>query len=91
MTEHTRPQIYYGADYEGTALYATHPGHEYVALDGGPLDGQLLDVTGLTAEERTAGAYLITPPDAYSPGGRTSYAPTFSRPAGPWVWEGNAP
>ncbi|RAS23982.1 hypothetical protein BCL80_11580 [Streptomyces avidinii] len=87
MTEHTRPRIY-GADHADTD---TRPGHEYVQLDGGPLDGQLLDVTGLTADQRTAGAYLITPHSTYGPGGRASYGPTFSRPAGPWVWEGDTP
>lgn len=90
MTEHTRPRIY-GSDHDSADPYATHPDHEYVDLDGGPLDGQLLDITGLTADERTAGAYLITPHSTYGPGGRASYAPTFSRPDGPWVWEGDVP
>ncbi|WP_331735262.1 hypothetical protein OG379_40440 (plasmid) [Streptomyces sp. NBC_01166] len=90
MTEHTRPRVY-GADHDGTDPHATRPDHKYVPLDGGPLDGQLLDVTGLTADERTLGAYLITPHSAYGPGGRASYAPTFSRPDGPWVWEGDVP
>ncbi|MFJ8982562.1 hypothetical protein [Streptomyces sp. NPDC102282] len=90
MTEPTRPRVY-GADHDGTDPCATHPGHEYVELTGGPLDGQLLDVTGLTADERTTGAYLITPHSTYGPGGRASYGPTFSRPDGPWVWEGDVP
>ncbi|MFD9545456.1 hypothetical protein [Streptomyces sp. NPDC060022] len=68
MTEHTRPQIY-GSDHDGADVHATHPDHEYVQLTGGPLGGQLLDVTGLTADERTAGAYLITPHSADGPGG----------------------
>lgn len=88
MTEHTRPRIY-GADHDGSVVHATHPDHEYVQLTGGPLDGQLLDVTGITADDRTAGAYLIIPHSGYRPGGRASYGPTFSRPDGPWVWEGD--
>ncbi|MDX3186163.1 hypothetical protein AB0D56_32690 [Streptomyces sp. NPDC048209] len=90
MTEHTRPRIY-GTDHDSPDPHTTLPGHEYVELSGGPLDGQLLDVTGLTDDERTAGAYLITPHSTYGPGGRASYGPTFTRPNGPWVWEGDAP
>ncbi|WP_030592966.1 hypothetical protein [Streptomyces anulatus] len=67
------------------------PGRDYRELTGGPLDGQLLDVSGWTEEEITTGAYLITPHSAFGPGGRASYAPTFSRPGGPWVWEGDVP
>ncbi|MFE6189136.1 hypothetical protein ACFQ6U_32405 [Streptomyces sp. NPDC056465] len=90
MTEHTRPRVY-GAGHDGTDPCATLSDHEYIELSGGPLDGQLLDVTGLTDDERLAGAYLITPHSAYGPGGRASYGPTFSRPWGPWVWEGDVP
>ncbi|HWU05106.1 MAG TPA: hypothetical protein VN520_01635 [Streptomyces sp.] len=90
MTEHTHPRIY-GTDRDGPDAYTTRPGHQYVELAGGPLDGQLLDVTGLTADQRTTGAYLITEHSAYGPGGRASYAPTFNRPDGPWVWEGDVP
>ncbi|WWM29141.1 hypothetical protein QBW33_35275 [Streptomyces sp. B21-104] len=81
----------YGTDHDSPDARATRPGHDYVELTGGPLDGQLLDVTGLTDDERTQGAYLITPHSAHGPGGRTSYGPTFSRPHGPWVWEGDVP
>ncbi|MFD9807673.1 hypothetical protein ACFWZZ_10550 [[Kitasatospora] papulosa] len=90
MTEHTRPRIY-GADHDCTDPSSTRPDREYVRLDGGPLDGQLLEVTGLTADERTAGAYLATPYSVYGPSGRTSYGPTFSHPDGPWVWEDDVP
>lgn len=90
MTEHTRPRIY-GSDHDGTDAHIILADHEYVELDGGPLDGQLLDVTGLTADERAAGAYLITPHSAYGSGGCASYGPTFSRPHGPWVWECGVP
>ncbi|MFJ8768794.1 hypothetical protein [Streptomyces clavifer] len=88
MREPTQPRIY-GSDHDSADPYTTLSGREYVPLDGGPLDGQLLDVTGLTADERTAGAYLITPHSTYGPGGRASYGPTFTRPDGPWVWEGD--
>ncbi|MEU5718072.1 hypothetical protein AB0G71_20195 [Streptomyces sp. NPDC020403] len=56
------------------------PGRDYRELIGGPLARQLIEVTGWTEEEITTGAFLI--------GGRASYGPTFSRPGGPWVWEG---
>ncbi|MFG2432567.1 hypothetical protein [Streptomyces sp. NPDC048590] len=87
MTEHARPRIY-GADHDVPDAHTPRPGHEYVELTGGPLNGQLLDVTGLSFNDRTAGAYLITPHGACGPG-RASYGPTFSRPDGPWVWEGD--
>ncbi|MGC5401888.1 hypothetical protein ACPXCP_39880 [Streptomyces sp. DT20] len=66
-------------------------GHTYRELDGGPLDGQLIDVTGWTDDQITTGGYLITPHSTYGPGGRAAYGPTFSRPDGPWVWEGDVP
>lgn len=50
-----------------------------------------MDVTGLAGDERTAGAYLITPHSTCGPGGRASYGPAFTGPAGPWVWEGDVP
>lgn len=56
MTEHPQRRIY-GA--EGDP-YAIRPGHEYVQLFGGPLDGQLLNITGLTLEQRITGVHLIT-------------------------------
>ncbi|WP_097968469.1 hypothetical protein OG333_37315 (plasmid) [Streptomyces anulatus] len=67
------------------------PGHTYRELIGGPLDGQLIEITGWTGKQITTGAYMITPHSAYRPGGRASYAPTISHPDGPWVWEGNVP
>lgn len=67
------------------------PGHTYRELTGGPLDGQLIEVTGWTDEQITGGAYLITPHSTYGPGGRSSYAPTISNPDGSWVWEGQVP
>ncbi|MFI8008502.1 hypothetical protein [Streptomyces sp. NPDC086010] len=68
MSEYTRPRVY-GADHDSADPCATLPHHEYIELTSGPLDGQLLDVTGLTTDERTAGAYLITRRSAYGPGG----------------------
>ncbi|WP_326621964.1 hypothetical protein OHA57_40035 (plasmid) [Streptomyces anulatus] len=48
-------------------------------LVGGPLDGQLLDVTGLSTGLSTAeqadGALLIAPGSVYGPGGRADYEP----------------
>ncbi|MCX5207620.1 hypothetical protein OG897_40225 [Streptomyces sp. NBC_00237] len=78
----------------GTAHDDPHPGpqdgHAYVELVGGPLDGELLDVTSWTESERETGAYLITEAGAYGPGGRASYGP---RPSVPqiWDWEGDGP
>ncbi|MFJ4858688.1 hypothetical protein [Streptomyces sp. NPDC088730] len=63
--------------------HGPEPGRDYRELTGGPLDGQLIEVTGWTEEEITIGALLITPQSAYGPGGRASYGPTFSRPDGP--------
>ncbi|WP_331728738.1 hypothetical protein [Streptomyces anulatus] len=76
MTEHT-PRRIYGADHDDSDPYATTPGHD-VELVGGPLDGQLLDVTALT------------PRSAYGPGGRADYEP---RPgcATRWDWSGDVP
>jgi hypothetical protein len=60
MTEH-RPRIY-GSDHDDPDPYTLTLGHDYVELVGGPLDGQLLDVTGLTDEECADGALLICLP-----------------------------
>lgn len=60
-------------------------------LVGGPLGGQLLDVTGYNAEERTeGGALLMSNHGAYGPGGRSDYEP---RPGDPdrWDWAGDTP
>lgn len=83
------PRVY-GTEHDLPAT-GPQPGRTYRELTGGPLDGQLIDVTGWTDEEVTTGAYLITLHSAYGPGGRASYAPTISRPDGPWVWEGDVP
>lgn len=79
----------YGADHEDP-----HPGpregHEYVELAGGPLDGLLLDVSGIPPAERPSGAVLVTEIGRFGPGGRTLYGPRPARP-GIWAWEGDAP
>ncbi|MFJ8848422.1 hypothetical protein ACIRFF_36675 [Streptomyces cyaneofuscatus] len=79
----------YGTDHDDPAPHALTPGHIYVELVGGPLDGQLLDVTGYTPEDRTGGALLISPHSAYGTGGRSDYEP---RPGDPdrWDWQGDA-
>ncbi|MFJ8770252.1 hypothetical protein [Streptomyces clavifer] len=64
----------YGVDHDGPHAYAV-PGSDYVELVGGPLDGLLLDVTGLTHQERTAGAMLMTNQGQFGPGGRADYEP----------------
>lgn len=63
-------------------------GHDYVELVGGPLDGQLLDVTGWAPNERTGGAALITETGLYGPGGRACYGPRAGQ-ADVWDWEGD--
>ncbi|MDT0493638.1 hypothetical protein RM717_24365 [Streptomyces griseus] len=73
------PRVY-GTEHDLPAT-GPQPGRTYRELTGGPLDGQLIDVTGWTDEEITTGAYLITL--------HSAYAPTISRPDGPWVWEGD--
>ncbi|MEU6016778.1 hypothetical protein ABZ826_22800 [Streptomyces sp. NPDC047515] len=86
MDELMRRRVY-GADHDDPDP-GPQPGHEYVELVGGPLDGLLLDVTGWTAEERATGAMLITEIGAYGPGGRAEYGP---RPGTPdrWDWLGD--
>lgn len=86
----TQAQRVYGTEHDRPAP-GPRPGRTYRELTGGPLDGQLIDVTGWTEEQVTTGAYLITRHNAYEPGGRASYAPTISRPNDPWVCEGDVP
>ncbi|MFH9468744.1 hypothetical protein ACH4LT_15875 [Streptomyces clavifer] len=49
------------------------PGHRYAALIGGPLDGQLIDVTGWSRQQLVDGTALITELGAFGPNGRTHY------------------
>jgi hypothetical protein len=67
-------------------------GHEYVQLLGGPLDGQLVDVTGWTPEQRQTGVAMISPNSLYGDiGGRSWYGPDPDRPVPDrWVWEGDS-
>ncbi|MFI5987396.1 hypothetical protein ACIBEA_41835 [Streptomyces sp. NPDC051555] len=80
----------YGAD-PGDPAAGPELGHVYVELMGGPLDGQLLDVTGWTSEERAVGALLIAPRGAYGPGGRADYAPAPGDADHRFHWEGDTP
>ncbi|MEU3063742.1 hypothetical protein [Streptomyces subrutilus] len=67
------------------------PGRAYVMLTGGPLDGQLLDVTSLSAEERAEGVLLITDRGLYGPGGRALYSPCETDPDALFRWDGDTP
>ncbi|MCX4665051.1 hypothetical protein OG701_38505 [Streptomyces uncialis] len=78
-------------------VYGTYPddpdkgrksGHEYVTLSGGPLDGFLLDVTGMAPEEREEGVALISDNGRYE-GGRSLYGPKETPVE--WEWEGDIP
>ncbi|MFJ2102903.1 hypothetical protein ACIOHR_37775 [Streptomyces anulatus] len=60
------------------------------AVVGGPLDGQLLNVTALTAEEQADGAHLMANNSAYGFGGRADYEPRPSC-ATRWDRSGYAP
>lgn len=88
MTENAR--WVYGTDHDDPDPYALQPGNTYVELVGGPLDGQLLDVTALAPDERADGALLMTDNGAYGAGGRADYEP---RPGCPdrWDWSGDVP
>lgn len=79
----------YGADHDDPDP-GPRPGHAYVELVGGPLDGLLVDVTGWSEEDRAEGAALITELGQFGAGGRAVYGP------GPvdgtrWFWEGDSP
>ncbi|MET7455751.1 hypothetical protein ABZT03_28455 [Streptomyces sp. NPDC005574] len=77
----------YGADHDDAG---PQPGHTYVELVGGPLDGLLLDVTGRPDHELRAGVALPTEIGSHGPGGRALYAP---RVAGStrFDWRGDTP
>jgi hypothetical protein len=87
--EHVTPRVY--GCYPDDPQPGPEPGHVYRELLGGPLDGLLLDVTGLTNGEITEGAYLIVETGAHGPGGRAAYGPRDGDPVAPWVWEGDIP
>ncbi len=44
-------------------------------LDGGPLDGLLLDITGWTADEIQTAVALMTELGQFGPGGSAQYDP----------------
>ncbi|MFD3681812.1 hypothetical protein [Streptomyces sp. NPDC058613] len=69
----THARRVYGRDDDG--LCELVPGHEYVDLVGGPLDGELLDVTGWTGQEWVEGVLLVTDRGLFGPGGRALYGP----------------
>jgi len=79
----------YGADHDDPDP-GPRPGHAYVELVGGALDGLLLDVTGWSAEDLRAGAALVTEVGRYGPGGRVLYAPRTADP-GRWDWQADIP
>ncbi|MCT2547371.1 hypothetical protein [Streptomyces atratus] len=88
MTGSQRRRVY-GSDHDDPDPYE-QPGREYVELVGGALDGQLVDVTHWTPEERATGAMLITNNGRYGAGGRAEYE---ARPGSPgrWDWVGDTP
>jgi len=79
----------YGADHDDPDP-GPRPGHAYVELAGGPLDGLLLDVTGRSEQELADGAALTTEIGAYGAGGRAWYRARPGR-ARVWQWEGDTP
>ncbi|TBO60916.1 hypothetical protein EYS09_03870 [Streptomyces kasugaensis] len=87
--EHATPRVY------GCYPDDPHPwperGHVYRELVGGPLDGLLLDVTGMSDEDIAEGAYLIAETGVHGSGGRTAYGPRGGDPASSWAWEGDVP
>ena len=65
------------------------PGHTYVRLAGGPVDGQLLDVTGWTKAALKQGAMLLT--DEGEPSAWAVYKPRLGdTEAEVWHWESRA-
>ncbi len=79
----------YGADHDAPDP-GPQPGHDYVELVAGPLDGLLLDVTGWTDAEREDGGALMTEIGRYGPGGRAHYGPTPGDTQR-WTWQGDTP
>ncbi|MEU3778910.1 hypothetical protein AB0F11_38050 [Streptomyces sp. NPDC032472] len=78
----------YGSDPDEPA--GPKPGHDYVELMGGPLDGLLLDVTGWDPQEIVDGALLMSEHGAFGPTGRSDYVPDPAD-SGRFVWVGDAP
>ncbi|MGW6971853.1 hypothetical protein [Streptomyces sp. NPDC054952] len=65
-------------------------GRVYVELIGGPLDGQLLDVTLWGEDERADGALLVSDTGEWGPGGRSDYAPAPGDGTR-FLWTGDTP
>ncbi|MEW1906587.1 hypothetical protein [Streptomyces sp. NPDC086147] len=74
----------YGSDHDDPDP-GPAPGRRRAALVGGPLDGQLLDITGWSEDQIDGGAALITETGFYGPGGRALHDP---RPDDPARWGG---
>ncbi|GAA1377882.1 hypothetical protein [Streptomyces beijiangensis] len=79
----------YGADHDDPDP-GPRPGHIYVELVGGPLDGLLLDVTGWSARQLREDAVLTTEIGRYGPGGHTTYGPRAGDPKRR-DWQGDTP
>ncbi|MEU3060706.1 hypothetical protein AB0P12_27190 [Streptomyces subrutilus] len=83
-----RWRVYGGRD---DVLDEQVPGHAYVDLVDGPLDGRLLDVTDWRDEDRAEGSLLVTDRGLYGVGGRAYYAPDDTHVRGPFRWRGDTP
>ncbi|MDQ8705227.1 hypothetical protein RCO28_22410 [Streptomyces sp. LHD-70] len=79
----------YGQDHDDPRR-GPQPGRTYAQLVGGPLDGLLLDVTGLTPQEATTGVALETELGRFGAAGRALYDPRPGDPAH-WDWSGDTP
>ncbi|HWU09176.1 MAG TPA: hypothetical protein VN520_22805 [Streptomyces sp.] len=88
MDELMRRRVY-GADHDDPDPGA-RPGHVYVELVGGPLDGLLLDVTGWSDERLAVGAVLGTELGKFGAGGRVVYGPGAADPKR-WAWQADSP
>ncbi|MEV7122257.1 hypothetical protein [Kitasatospora griseola] len=60
------------------------PDHDYRELCGGPLDGQLIQVTDWTPDQLSTGGYLIVPGDER----RADYEPLQDGGAPRWHFQG---
>ncbi|MFJ8770116.1 hypothetical protein [Streptomyces clavifer] len=66
------------------------PGRRYAELIGGPLDGQLIDVTDWSAQELLDGAALIALPGTHGASGRSHYEGRHGNPD-QLHWAGDTP
>ncbi|WP_432128864.1 hypothetical protein [Streptomyces sp. bgisy082] len=69
---------------------ALAPGRRYAELVGGPLDRELLGITGWSDEQIDGGVALITETGSFASGGRALWDPRPDDP-GRWNWEGGIP